>query len=338
MPSIPKYNQRSTDDLNYAKRRVVNLEKQGIAKLRGQSSLVGEDADKIAELLIKSIEDLVVLIQRLFGFLEEFEEWFLGGRFTMTDWNILNVNDRPRVIGLAITSNLQLKRIVRLANIFQKVFNFTSPSNIQKLKELVSEFDAIVEPYKEIMLSVLKKPPSFNPNDVRSVVSDLSDELFFDDSDVASSVGDYDPFDVDNFLGDAARDFIDHGIDLLRDYIGPQDDDDSDFQTARSRRSSRSSRSSSSRSSASSQFLTQGATDEKQLKKIQREIEKNIDNFFEIFNFIFNNYNEARTQLQQQLETRKEEIKEEYTGGSKRVYSVGNKYAEQMYNQSGMYK
>ena len=326
MPSIPKYNQRSTDDLNYAKRRVVNLEKQGIAKLRGQSSLVGEDADKIAELLIKSIEDLVVLIQRLFGFLENVEEWFSGGANAF-DWNILNVNDRPRVIGLAITSNLQLKRIIRLAKTFQKIFNFASPNNIQKLKEVVSNFEDIVEPYIEIIMSVLKKPPSFEPDDVRSVVSDLSQDLI-DEND------DYDPFDPNNWLNDATRDFVEHGIDLLRDYIGPQDDD-SDFQTAMpgSSRSSRSSRSS------FQPFITfQGETDQKQFKKIQKEIQTNVNDFFKIFNFIFNNYNEARNSLQQQLESRNEKIKEEYTGGLNPVYSVGNKYVEQMYNQSGMYK
>lgn len=320
MPSIPKYNQRSTDDLNYAKRRIVNLEKQGIAKLKG-SPIIAEDADKIAELLIKSIEDLVVLIQRLFGFLENVEEWFSGGANAF-DWNILNAGDRPRVIGLAITSNLQLKRIIRLANTFRKVFNFTSPSNIQKLREVASEFESIVEPYIEIIMSVLKRPPTFDPSDIGSVVSDLSQDLI-DEND------DYDPFDVDNWLNDATRDFVEHGIDLLRDYIGPQDDDDSDFQTARSRRSTRSFQ----------PFITfQGETDQKQFKKIQKEIQTNVNDFFKIFNFIFNNYNEARNSIQQQLETRKEEIKEEYTGGSKRVYSVGNKYVEQMYNQSGMYK
>jgi hypothetical protein len=326
MPSIPKYNQNSTNDLNYAKRRIVNLEKQGIAKLKGLT-VVAEDADKMVDLLIKGIEDLVVLIQRLFGFLGNLEEMFPGGG-TAFDWELLNPLERPKVIGLAITSNLQLKRIVRLAMSFKKIFNFTSAEKMQRLKNTVEDFENIVEPYIEIIMSVLKKPPTFDANEVGSVVSDLSQDLIFDDE-----TEDYDPFDVDNWLNDATRDFVDHGIDLLRDYIGPQDDDDSDFQTARPPRSRASSHSS------FQPFLTfQGETDKRQYKKINDEIKKNVNELFRIFNFIFNNYNEARNALQEQVKSRNEEINQEYTGGSKRVYSVGNKYAEQMYNQSGMYK
>jgi hypothetical protein len=336
MPSIPRYNQNSTNDLNYAKRRIVNLEKQGIAKLKGLT-VVAEDADKMVDLLIKGIEDLVVLIQRLFGFLGNLEEMFPGGG-TAFDWELLNPLERPKVIGLAITSNLQLKRIVRLAISFKKIFNFTSAEKMQRLKNTVEDFENIVEPYIEIIMSVLKKPPTFDANEVGSVVSDLSEDLIFDDE-----TEDYDPFDVDNWLNDTTRDFVDHGIDLLRDYIGPQDDDtdeSSDFQTARppSSRSSRSSRSSGP-SGSFQPFLTfQGETDKRQYKKINEEIKKNVNELFRIFNFIFNNYNEARNALQEQVKSRNEKMKQEYTGGSKRVYSVGNKYAEQMYNQSGMYK
>jgi hypothetical protein len=329
MPSIPRYNQKSTNDLNYAKRRIVNLEKQGIAKLKGLT-VVAEDADKIVDLLVKGIEDLVVLIQRLFGFLENFEEMFPGGGIAF-NWELINPLERPKVIGLAITSNLQLKRIVRLAISLKKIFNFTSAEKMQRLKNTVEDFENIVEPYIEMMMSILKKPPTFDANEVGSVVSDLSQDLIFDDE-----TEDYDPFDVDNWLNDATRDFVDHGIDLLRDYIGPQDDDDSDFQTARPPRSRASSRPS---RPSFQPFLTfQGETDKRQYKKINEEIKKNVNELFRIFNFIFNNYNEARNALQEQVKSRNEEMKQEYTGGSKRVYSVGNKYAEQMYNQSGMYK
>ena len=158
MPTIPKYNQRSTSDLNYAKRRVVEAEKEGIAKLIGRTSREFQDANKLAELLIKSMENLIVLIQRLTGFIELGEsltdDLDLDLEFNLASWDLVNKNNYPKVVGLIVSTNLYLKRIVALVKEFQKIFNFTSPINIQKIKDI---YDGFFD-YLNIFNSV-----SFNP-------------------------------------------------------------------------------------------------------------------------------------------------------------------------------
>lgn len=314
MPSIPKYNQRSTNDINFAKKRVVNLEKEGITKLTGQPVILSEDANKIAELLIKSIEDLVVVIQRFFGFLENITEF--NTDFENFDWNVLNRNDRPKIISLAVTSNLQLKRIVRIAKTFQKIYNFASPSNIQKLKDTLEDFENIAETYMEIILSVLNNVPEIDDDDISSIVSELSEELFeYSDSD-----------STDNFST---------ADDLLTEY----NPDESETDTVSSITSDNiSSLTSSSRRTFRPRVRITGYANEKQYNKIKREVGKNINDLFKIMNFIFDNYNEARNQLQIKMQQRENELEKEYVGsGYKKTYSVGNKYAEQLYNTAGMY-
>lgn len=317
MPSIPKYNQRSTNDINFAKKRVVNLEKEGIAKLTGQPVILSEDANKLAELLIKSIEDLVIVIQRFFGFLENVIEF--NDDFSNFDWNLLNRNDRPKIIGLAVTSNLQLKRIVRIAKTFQKIYNFASPNNIQKLKDTLEDFENIAETYMEIILTVLNNPPEVDDDDISSIVSELSEELF-------------EPTDYDSTNNFSTAD------DLLTEYNPDESENDSVSSLTSDDISSLTSRSSSRRRLFRPRARITGYANEKQYNKIKREVEKNINDLFKIMNFIFDNYNEARNQLQIKMQQRENELEKEYVGsGYKKTYSVGNKYAEQLYNTSGMY-
>lgn len=335
MPTIPKYNQRNTSDLNYAKRRVVEAEKEGIAKLLNKSAIEYEDANKVAELLIRSMEDLIVLIQRLTGFIELGEslsgDLDLDLEWNLASWDLVDRNNYPRVVGLIVATNLSVKRIVGLAKQFQKVFNFATPLNIQKIKDVYDSFIDYLNIYNSIssqlLLSFNDVRNQIDDDDVRSVISDLSDEI-------SENASQFDIYNPDNWFSDTERGFIEHGIDLLRDYINPDDDDESDFQTAPSGRSSRSSSSRSSSSRNRPNILEQ--FNEKNFKKIRREIQSNITLLNRIFNYIFDNYNEARVQPEQTLAERKKIISAEYVGSGK-TYSVGNKYAENLYNTSGMY-
>lgn len=334
MPTIPKYNQRSTSDLNYAKRRVVEAEKEGIAKLLNRSAVEYEDANKIAELLVKSMEDLVVLIQRLTGFIEIGEglsgDLDLDLELNLTSWDLVDRNNYPRVVGLIVATNLSLKRILGLAKQFQKVFNFATPLNIQKIKDMYDSFIDYLNIYhsvsSQLLLSYKDIRNEINEDDVRSVISDLSDDL-------SENASQFDIYNPDNWFDDRTRGFIEYGIDLLQDYINPDDDDESDFQTAPSGSSSRSSNS---KKKKPKPRITLEQFNEKNFKRILREIGKNIQTLPRIFEYIFDNYNEARVQPEQTLAERKKIISEEYVGSGK-TYSVGNKYAEQLYNTSGMY-
>lgn len=189
MPTIPKYNQRRTNDLNYAKRRVVEAEKKGIAKLLNRSGVEYEDANKIAELLVKNMEDLVVLIQRLTGFIEIgeslTEDLDLALEWNLTSWELIDKINYPKVIGIIVASNLSLKRIVSLVLQFQKVFNFATPLNIQKIKDMYDNFIEYLNIYNSVSSQLLSSYKNIrneiNDDDVRSVISDLSDDS--DDSD-----------------------------------------------------------------------------------------------------------------------------------------------------------
>jgi len=377
MPSIPRYNQKSTNDLNYAKRRIINLEKQGIAKLKGLTVNV-EDADKIADLLIRNIEDFIALVQRFFGFIDDKVSTYQSGvdQIITHEFQLLNQKERPRVIGIAIASNLLLKRIIRLARGLKKIYNFTSPEKIQTLKDLVNDFDDVHQTYLWIIENVVEVVPFEDEyeDDVSSVISELS----------IPRVGGSNPLSrqVMTPLGLPAP----PNIGIPGSSRAPSRASSRASSRAPSRASSRASspefvldnvafgtpvprsRASSSRSTSpggtvtdfspsssssssmesffgvpegffnvpyTAEIVEKGLFEEYQ--KIRTEVKKNVVEFFKIFNFIFDNYNEARNVLQEQA-SRKQEIKQEYTGGSRRVYSVGNKYAEQMYNQSGMYK
>lgn len=332
MPAVPKYNQRSTNDLNYAKKRVVEAEKEGIAKLLNRSAIEYEDANKVAELLVRSMEDLIVLIQRLTGFIEIGEglsgDLDLDLEWNLASWDLVDRNNYPRVVGLIVATNLSLKRIVGLAKQFQKVFNFATPLNIQKIKDMYDSFIDYLNIYNsvssQLLLSYKDIRNEINDDDIRSVISDLSDDL-------SENASQFDIYNPDNWIDDRTRGFIEYGIDLLQDYINPDDESEtsSDFQTALSSRSSRSSRSSKPR-------ITLEQFNEKNFKRIRREIQTNMKILERIFTYIFDNYNEARVQPEQTLAERKKIISEEYIGSGK-TYSVGNKYAEQLYNTSGMY-
>jgi hypothetical protein len=70
---------------------------------------------------------------------------------------------------------------------------------------------------------------------------------------------------------------------------------------------------------------------------IVNKFSRDASELYDILNNAIDNYNEAKVNPEEVLSKRKEMMNREYIG-SGRTYSVGNKYAEQLYNSQGLYK
>jgi len=320
MPAIPKYNQRSTNDLNYAKRRVVDAEKKGIAKLisPGMKDITNGDAQKIAEKILEYLDEVMILIQKAYAYFNEVN------MEDFTQYNLRNTGDIPKVFAIIIIISKFISKILNLAKKLRNVINFVDPQTIESLKNKLEELDYLGGSFKENLLSQFIIY-------IKTIAGDeLTEESYISETESIVS-------DLDSIISDLTDDF---GSDFGSDVTERSDDFGSDVTERSDDFGSDETGQSTGRRTAST-ARTRRFTIGKNIYKMYKGIvNKFLRDASELYNILINSiddYNQARIQQDEVLSERKNEISREYAG-SGRVYSVGNKYAEQMYNSQGLYK
>ncbi len=333
MPSVPKYNQRSTSDLNYAKRRVIDAEKKGIAKLvsPGFKDVTNGDAQIIAEKIVEYLDEIIILIQKSFGYFDDVQ--YVDG----TIYELKNISDAPKVFSILILLNKIAVKTLSLSKKLRHVIKFVNSSTIETLKNKLADLSELVDIYlmdvlatfiSDLNVRATLGTENFN-KEVESIVSDL-------DSAESEDASQLDLWDPNAWFDDTELGFLDNLAGAVRDAIGVADDDESSFQTAieESKDDVREGL------NKFKQPRTKQYVGKKSVKMYQNITEKFQDNISEVYEILIDaidSYNEARIETDEVLDDRKDIIKKKYTG-SGLVYSVGNKYAEQMYNSQGLYK
>lgn len=339
MPAIPKYNQRSTSDLNYAKRRVVDAEKKGIAKMisPGVKDITKGDAQKIADKILEYLDEIILLIRKNFGYFIDVE--YVDG----TRYELKNINDAPKVFVILVLANRFAIKALSLSKKLRHVIQFVNSSTIESLKEKLDELSEYVGKYITNILAsyisdqrvkaILGEKETID--EVESIISDL-------DSAESEDASQLDLWDPNAWFNDTEIGFLDNLAGAIRDVIGPGDDDESSlnsgFQTAiedeqiedvvlegldrfRQPRKKKS----------------VGKKSVKMYENLTYNFQKNLQELYDTLTVVIDTYNQARVNTEEVLSERNNVIKTKYSG-SGRTYSVGNKYAEQMYNSQGLYK
>ena len=338
MPSIPKYNQNKTNDLNYAKRRVVDAEKKGIANLisPGIKDITRGDAQKIAEQIILYLEEIRILMEKSFGFFDDIE--YADG----VKYELKNIDFAPKVFALLIIINKFTLKTLSLSRKLRYVIKFVNLSTIEELKnklvELSDSVDAYLIDLMREFISDLKQRAVLGEkefiDEVESIVSDIDSSV--SESENASQLDLWDP---NAWFADTELDFLDGLAGAIRDAIGPGDDESSvgsDFETAISQgRDVVREGLDRFRQPRRKQYV--GKRTSEKYEKLAEKFQMDISEVYNILMDAIDSYNEARVKPEEALSERKEMMNREYIG-SGRTYSVGNRYAEQLYNSQGLYK
>jgi hypothetical protein len=319
MPSIPKYNQRSTSDLNYAKRRVVRAEKKGISQLR-VNMYSPENADKLAENLIRLFEEINVLMFKMLGFFNA-----RTFRFDIDD-------DRFRkIIAILAVMNKLINRAYQMMKSLVKMTNFVSFENMEQLKKYVEEFRTSYEQsFGAIFPSLVQYLQTIRNaeylrfdeyiNDIDDTITELSDNSNFVDDETDEFAG-FDMFDDEDEKNDVDED------DSLVVNESPSrfDEISTSDGSRRSRRSGRSGRSRRSNISDVTDPFMEMTKDNfvSQFDKLLNNILTKSIYLINKFETAYSSYNPSRT---------------EYPSSTEKTYSVGNRRSDELYNSQGLYK
>ena len=340
MPSIPKYNQRSTDDLNYAKRRLVNSEKKGIANLISPSlkDVTSGDAQKIAEKILEYLDEIMILIQKTFGYFDDVQ--YSEG----TRYELKNISDAPKVFSILIIANRICLKALSLSKKLRHVINFVNSSTIENFKNKLVELSDLVDVYigdvLNTFLSDLQVRAILGTNDFASEVESIISDLDSAESEDASQL---DLLDPNAWFNDTELGFLDNLAGAIRDAIGVADDESSEssssgFQTAIGDEESKDDvQEGLNRFRQPRRRRNVGRRSIAMYQNVASKFQDNISELYNILIDAIDSYNQSRIQPDELLTERKEKMNREYIG-SGRVYSVGNKYAEQLYNSQGLYK
>jgi hypothetical protein len=231
------------------------------------------------------------------------------------------------------------EKALLLSKKLRHVINFVNPDTIEQLKNKVVAMDEAVGSYKYNILDTFINEALRSSNikqvinDAESIVSDM-DSIESDESENASQ---FDLWDPNAWFDDTELGFLDNLAGAIGDVLGPGDDESSvdDFETARSSRSSRSSFRPTIR--YPKQTIRKGRASAGRYKVLATIFQSTMTELFNVLIESIDSYNQARVNTEEALSERKEMIKREYIGSGK-TYSVGNKYAEQLYNSQGLYK